>query len=291
MSTKTATRQPPVKERKLDREHGQRLLRQMVRIRRLEEKSAQMYSAMKIRGFMHLYNGEEAIAVGVMENLHENDAVLATYREHGQALAKGVAARAIMAEMFGKQEGCSRGRGGSMHLFDAKTRFYGGNGIVAAGLPQALGVALADMRLGRDSITVCFFGDGATAEGEFQETLNLAALWQVPLLFVCENNYYCMGTPLSLHQAVTDIASKAAAQGVPADVVDGMDVLAVEAAVKKAVDAIRDGKGPSSSNARPIAIGRTPCSTPSCTVARRRSRSGASATRSRISCIFCKSRT
>lgn len=244
MSTKTATRQPPVKERKLDREHGQRLLRQMVRIRRLEEKSAQMYSAMKIRGFMHLYNGEEAIAVGVMENLHENDAVLATYREHGQALAKGVAARAIMAEMFGKQEGCSRGRGGSMHLFDAKTRFYGGNGIVAAGLPQALGVALADMRLGRDSITVCFFGDGATAEGEFQETLNLAALWQVPLLFVCENNYYCMGTPLSLHQAVTDIASKAAAQGVPADVVDGMDVLAVEAAVKKAVDAIRDGKGP-----------------------------------------------
>ncbi len=115
---------------------------------------------------------------------------------------------------------------------------------MAAGLPQALGVALADMRLGRDSITVCFFGDGATAEGEFQETLNLAALWQVPLLFVCENNYYCMGTPLSLHQAVTDIASKAAAQGVPADVVDGMDVLAVEAAVKKAVDAIRDGKGP-----------------------------------------------
>jgi pyruvate dehydrogenase E1 component alpha subunit len=244
MSTKTATRQPPVREQKLDRERAQRLLRQMVRIRRLEEKSAQMYSAMKIRGFMHLYNGEEAIAAGVMEHLHENDAVVATYREHGQALAKGVPARAIMAEMFGKQEGCSRGRGGSMHLFDASKRFYGGNGIVAAGLPQALGVALADKKLGRDSITVCFFGDGATAEGEFQETLNLAALWQVPLLFVCENNYYCMGTALSQHQAVTDIAAKAAVQGVPAAVVDGMDVLAVDAAVKKAVDAIRDGKGP-----------------------------------------------
>ncbi len=135
MSTKTATRQPPVKERKLDREHGQRLLRQMVRIRRLEEKSAQMYSAMKIRGFMHLYNGEEAIAVGVMENLHENDAVLATYREHGQALAKVVAARAIMAEMFGKK--CAAGRSGSMHLFDAKTRFYGGNGTWRQDCPSA----------------------------------------------------------------------------------------------------------------------------------------------------------
>ena len=244
MSAKTVTVEAPVLKKELDRGHAHHLLRQMVRIRRFEDKSAQMYSAMKIRGFMHLYNGEEAIAVGVMEALRPTDAVVATYREHGQALAKGVPARTIMAEMFGKQEGCSRGRGGSMHLFDASQRFYGGNGIVAAGLPQALGVALADKKLGRDSVTVCFFGDGATAEGEFQETLNLAALWQVPLLFICENNYYCMGTPLSLHQAVTDIASKAVCQGVPAATVDGMDVLAVEAAAKKAVAAIRDGKGP-----------------------------------------------
>ena len=180
----------------IEKEHGLHLLYKMLLIRRFEEKSAELYTQMKIRGFLHLYNGEEAIAVGVMEALKPEDAVVATYREHGQALARGVPATTIMAEMYGKQEGCARGRGGSMHLFDADTRFYGGNAIVGGGLPLALGVALADKLRGDNIVTACFFGDGAAAEGEFYESLNLAALWQVPILFICENNQYAMGTAL-----------------------------------------------------------------------------------------------
>ncbi len=227
-----------------DREHAHQLLHEMMRIRRLEEKSAELYSAMKIRGFLHLYNGEEAVAVGVMQALTAEDAVVATYREHGQALARGVSARAIMAEMYGKQEGCSRGRGGSMHLFDAATRFYGGSAIVGGGIPLAIGVALADKLRGLNRVTCCFFGDGAVAEGEFHESMNLAALWQLPVLFICENNMYGMGTALKYAQSETDIAKKAASYQMPAQVVDGMDVLAVEAAVKQAATAVRAGEGP-----------------------------------------------
>src|SRR5512138_1901938 len=189
----------------LERNHGLHLLREMLRIRRLEEKSAELYSAMKIRGFLHLYIGEEAVAVGVMEALTPEDAVVATYREHGQALARGMSPKAIMAEMYGKQEGCSRGRGGSMHLFDAATRFYGGNAIVGGGMPLSLGLALADKMQGRVRVTCCFFGEGAVAEGEFHESMNLAALWQVPVLLVCENNLYAMGTALRLSESVTDL--------------------------------------------------------------------------------------
>jgi pyruvate dehydrogenase E1 component alpha subunit/2-oxoisovalerate dehydrogenase E1 component len=149
---------------------------------------------MKIRGFLHLYDGEEAVAVGVMQALTAADAIVATYREHGHALARGISAGAVMAEMYGKQEGCARGRGGSMHLFDAETRFYGGNAIVGGGLPLAVGLALADKMQGKPQVTGCFFGDGAVAEGEFHESLNLAALWQLPVLFVGENNLYAMGT-------------------------------------------------------------------------------------------------
>ena len=228
----------------VDRDHGLHLLKQMLRIRRFEEKSAEMYTKLKIRGFLHLYNGEEAVAVGIMENLRPEDAVVATYREHGQALARGVTARSIMAEMYGKQEGCARGRGGSMHLFDAATNFYGGNAIVGGGLPLALGVALADKMRGDNIVTCCFFGDGAAAEGEFYETLNLASLWQVPALFVCENNQYAMGTALQYSHAQTSIASKAEIHNIPARVVDGMDVLAVEATAKELTDAIRAGEGP-----------------------------------------------
>jgi pyruvate dehydrogenase E1 component alpha subunit len=229
---------------RLDHGHCLELLRQMIRIRRFEEKCAELYTKEKIRGFLHLYIGEEAVAVGAMQALEREDAVVATYREHGHALVRGIAAGAIMAEMFGKLEGCCRGRGGSMHLFDAATRFYGGNAIVGGGLPVALGLALADRMQGRAQVTACFFGEGAVAEGEFHETMNLAELWQVPLLLVCENNLYAMGTALSRSESEPDISLKAAGYRVPAQVVDGMDVVAVEAAARRAVAEIRGGGGP-----------------------------------------------
>jgi len=228
----------------IDRSHALECLKHMLRIRRLEERCAELYTATKIRGFLHLYNGEEAVAVGVVQALNPDDAIVATYREHGHALIRGIPARTIMAELYGKQEGCSRGRGGSMHLFDAKTRFYGGNAIVAGGLPIAVGLALADKMRAQNRVTCCFFGDGAVAEGEFHECLNLAALWKLPVLFVCENNLYAMGTRLDLAQSIPDVSKKAGAYGMPALAVDGMDILAVEAAAHKAVASIRGGAGP-----------------------------------------------
>jgi pyruvate dehydrogenase E1 component alpha subunit len=228
----------------LDREHGLLLLKEMLRIRRLEEKCVELYTASKIRGFVHLYIGEEAVAVGTMQALQPGDAIVATYREHGHALARGVSASAIMAEMYGKVEGCSRGRGGSMHLFDAATRFYGGNAIVGGGLPLAVGLALADKLAGRQQVTACFFGEGAVAEGEFHESMNLAALWKLPVLFCCENNLYAMGTALGRSESETDLCLKAAAFEVPAWPVDGMDVLAVEDASRRAASAVRAGAGP-----------------------------------------------
>ena len=225
-------------------EHALHLLRQMLRVRRLEEKCIELYSAARIRGFLHVYIGEEAVAAGVMESLAPEDAVVATYREHGHALLRGVSAGAILAEMYGHAEGCCRGRGGSMHLFDADTRFYGGNAIVAGGLPLAVGLALADRMAGRQRVTACFFGEGAVAEGEFHESMNLAALWQLPVLFCCENNLYAMGTALGRSESQTDIALKAAGYEVSAWAVDGMDVLAVEEAARRAVDAVRAGGGP-----------------------------------------------
>jgi TPP-dependent pyruvate/acetoin dehydrogenase alpha subunit len=176
-----------------------------------------------------------------MAALEPGDAIVATYREHGQALARGIPAGALMAEMYGKASGCSRGRGGSMHVFDAGRRFYGGHAIVGGGLPIAVGLALADRLQGQARATACFFGDGAVAEGEFHESLNLAALWSLPVLFLCENNLYAMGTGLARHQAQVDVTLKAGAQGVPAEAVDGMDVLAVEAATRRAAAAVRGG--------------------------------------------------
>ncbi len=226
------------------REHGLRLLHEMLRIRRFEETCAELYSAGKIRGFLHLYIGEEAVAVGTMQALRDDDAVVATYREHGHALARGIAMGPLMAEMYGKQEGCSRGRGGSMHVFDAATRFYGGNAIVGGGLPLAVGLALADRLLQRPRVTACFFGDGAVAEGEFHESLNLAALWKLPVLFLCENNLYAMGTRLERAQSQSDLASKARSYRLFAEPVDGMDVLAVEAEARRAAEHVRRGDGP-----------------------------------------------
>lgn len=216
----------------------------MLRVRRLEEQCVELYSAAKIRGFLHVYIGEEAVAAGVMSTLAPEDAVVATYREHGHALLRGVSAGAILAEMYGYVEGCCRGRGGSMHLFDAATRFYGGNAIVAGGLPLAVGLALADKMSGRSRVTACFFGEGAVAEGAFHESLNLAALWQLPVLFCCENNLYAMGTALARSESQTDIALKAAAYEISSWSADGMDVLAVEEAARRAVDAVRAGGGP-----------------------------------------------
>jgi pyruvate dehydrogenase E1 component alpha subunit len=227
-----------------DSKHGLDLLHQMLRIRRFEEKCVELYSAEKIRGFLHLYIGEEAVAVGVTGAMEPEDAVVATYREHGHALARGISPGAILAEMYGKVEGCSRGRGGSMHLFDAASRFYGGNAIVAGGLPLAVGLALADHLQGRERVTACFFGDGAVAEGAFHESVNLAALWRLPVLFCCENNLYAMGTALSRSQSQTNLALKASSYQIPSWSVDGMDVLAVEASARSAIASVRGGGGP-----------------------------------------------
>lgn len=237
-ATATSERAP------VDHEHGLFLLREMLRIRRFEEKAAEMYSLGKIHGFLHLYIGEEATGVGTMQAFAPEDAIVATYREHGHALARGLPARVLMAEMFGKATGCSRGHGGSMHFFDAHRRFYGGYAIVGGGLPIAAGLALADKMQDRSSVTACYFGDGAVAEGEFHESLNLAALWKLPVVFLCENNLYAMGTALARHQAQTDISAKAGSYGLPSSAVDGMDVLAVEAAAKQAAQSVRAGNGP-----------------------------------------------
>lgn len=228
----------------LTRDHALELLRQMILIRRFEEKCAELYSAGKIRGFLHLYIGEEANAVGIMQALTPEDAVVATYREHGHAIARGLPLGEIMAEMYGKASGSSRGRGGSMHIFDAEHRFYGGNAIVAGGLPLAIGLALADKMRGRNRVTCCFFGEGAAAEGEFHETMNLAALWKLPVLFVCENNGYAMGTALNRSESEPDIRRHAESYRITAEVVDGMNVVDVEAAARRAVAAIRRGEGP-----------------------------------------------
>ncbi|MCA1783522.1 MAG: pyruvate dehydrogenase (acetyl-transferring) E1 component subunit alpha [Dermatophilaceae bacterium] len=220
------------------------LLHTMLLIRRFEETCVELYSATRIRGFLHLYIGEEAVATGVMSVLTPDDAVLTTYREHGHALARGIPPAAIMAEMFGRVTGCSRGRGGSMHLFDRRTRFVGGNAIVGGGLPLAVGMALADRLRGLDRVTVCFFGEGAMAEGEFHESLNLAALWHLPVLFCVENNLYAMGTAIRSEHATVELAQRASSYGVTAWPVDGMDVLAVQDAAHRAVSEVRGGAGP-----------------------------------------------
>ncbi|GGO85776.1 pyruvate dehydrogenase E1 component subunit alpha [Marinobacterium nitratireducens] len=228
----------------IDGAHALELFRQMLRIRRFEEKCAQMYSSGKIRGFLHLYIGEEAVGTGVMQSVAPRDAVVATYREHGHALLRGISMNAVMAEMYGKQEGCSRGRGGSMHLFDKATGFIGGNAIVGGGMPVAVGYALAAKMQQNGAVAWCIFGEGAMAEGEFHESMNLAALWQLPVVFCCENNYYAMGTALDRSESQIQLVEKARSYRVVAEEVDGMDVLATEAAARRAADSARAGNGP-----------------------------------------------
>lgn len=220
------------------------LLYNMILIRRFEEKAAELYAEGKIRGFLHLYIGEEAVAAGTMSALTEDDNIIATYREHGHALVRGIPASSIMLEMFGKQEGCSRGRGGSMHLFDVTHKFYGGNAIVGGGIPLSVGLALADKMQNKRALSACYIGDGSIAEGVFHESANIAALWKLPVLFLCENNFYAMGTKLAEYQSQTDLAKKARSYNMAAATVDGMDVIAVKEATEKAVHYIRKGKGP-----------------------------------------------
>lgn len=229
---------------KLNHAHVSELLRGMIRIRRFEEKCFELYTQEKIRGFLHLYDGEEAVAVGVASALDPRDRVVSTYREHGHALARGMSMESALAEMYGKATGCAGGRGGSMHFFDAETNLYGGNAIVGGGLPLAVGLGLGDSLQRQDRVTVCFFGEGALAEGEFHESMNLSALWKLPVLFVLENNLYAMGSAVARVQANPDFVPRAASYGMPAEHVDGNDVVAVEAAARRLVETIRGGGGP-----------------------------------------------
>jgi len=228
----------------ISRERGLAALREMLRIRCFEDRCVQLYGELKIRGFLHLCNGEEAVAVGTLGALEMSDAVVSTYREHGHALARGLAMGPVMAELYGKHSGTSGGRGGSMHIFDAARRFYGGNAIVGGGLPLAVGLALAQKLQRQPAITACLFGDGAVAEGEFHESLNLAALWRLPVLFLCENNRYAMGSAIDLVESQTDIAAKASAYRLLSRPVDGMDVFAVADAAREAAAHVRAGNGP-----------------------------------------------
>ena len=228
----------------IGREGALERLQAMLRIRQFEDRCAELYGKGFIRGYLHLYNGEEAIGVGVMRALEAGDSVVSTYREHGHALARGVPMNALMAELFGKLAGCSRGRGGSMHIFDVSRGLYGGNAIVGGGIPVAIGLALAHKMRATHFLTACFFGEGAAAEGYFHESLNLAALWKLPVLFLCENNLYAMGTALDRSESQTDIHLKAASYRIPSYAVDGMDVIAVEDAARGAATRVRAGGGP-----------------------------------------------
>ena len=221
-----------------------KFLREMLLIRRFEERCAEEYSAGKIRGFLHLCIGQEAVATGVMNALTQDDPIFSTYRDHGHALARGIDPSKIMAEMFGKIEGLCRGRGGSMHLFDVTHGFYGGNAIVGGGLPLAIGYALGKRLLNQRCVVTCLFGEGAIAEGEFHESMNLAALWHLPVLFLCENNLYAMGTALARSEAETDLCRKARSYGIKSASVDGMDVIATYHASFLAIKDIRELESP-----------------------------------------------
>jgi pyruvate dehydrogenase E1 component alpha subunit len=221
-----------------------RMLRQMLLIRRFEEKAAEAYALGKIGGFCHLYIGQEAVAVGSLAVLRDDDYVISSYREHGQALARGVPATAVMAELFGKATGCSKGKGGSMHLFDAGRRFLGGHGIVGGHIPLAAGIGFAIRYKGGDQVCMCYFGEAAVNIGAFHEALNMASVYKLPVIFCCENNRYGMGTAFERVAAVTDVVEHACSYDMAAEVVDGMDALAVYAATERAADRARNGGHP-----------------------------------------------
>jgi pyruvate dehydrogenase E1 component alpha subunit len=222
------------------------LLRQMLLVRRVEEKSAQMYGLRKIGGFCHLYIGQEAVAVGAVAALDlKRDYVFTAYRDHGHALACGMDPNALMAELYGKVTGCSRGKGGSMHLFDAERHFLGGNGIVGAHIPVATGAALKIRYRKENGVVLCFFGDGAIHQGSFHESLNLAKIWNLPIVYICENNQYGMGTDFRRVSSVTDFSKMGVSYDIPGSQMDGMDALNVHEAVKQAVQRARKEHQPS----------------------------------------------
>ena len=223
---------------------AKQLLTDMFLIRRFEEKAAEAYTLGKIGGFLHLYIGEEAVAVGATSALRADDYVISAYREHGHCLAKGADPKRTMAELYGRRDGLSGGKGGSMHLFDKSVNFLGGHAIVGAHLPIAVGVGFAVKYQGGDQVVVCYFGDGAVPEGEFHESMNLAALWKLPVIFLCENNRYAMGTSVERALAQTEIWKFGQTYGIPSERVDGMDVLAVREAVARAVARARKQRTP-----------------------------------------------
>jgi pyruvate dehydrogenase E1 component alpha subunit len=220
------------------------MLRQMLLVRRFEEKAAEAYALGKIGGFCHLYIGQEAVAVGSLSALREDDYAICSYREHGQALVRGIPAGAVMAELFGKATGCSKGKGGSMHLFDAQRRFMGGHGIVGGHIPLAAGIAFANKYQGGDQVCICYFGEAAVNIGAFHETLNMASVWKLPVIFLCENNRYGMGTAFERVAAVTDVVQHAKSYDMAAEAVDGMNVLTVYDATRRAVERARKGGDP-----------------------------------------------
>jgi pyruvate dehydrogenase E1 component alpha subunit len=234
----------------VDAATAKQLLHEMMLIRRFEEKAAENYALGKIGGFLHLSIGEEAVAVGVTSVLRQDDYAISTYREHGHCLAKGSDPRRAMAELFGRIDGLSKGKGGSMHLFDKTVNFLGGHAIVAAHLPLAAGVGFAIKYQGGDQVCVCYFGDGAVPEGEFHEALNLSALWKLPVIYVCENNRYAMGTSLERALAQTEIYKFGETYGIRCEAVDGMDVLAMRESTRKAVERARKDKTPALLEAR-----------------------------------------
>src|ERR671910_2101357 len=223
------------------KKEGRELLSLMALIRRFEEEAGRQYQKAKAGGFLHLAIGEEATIVGTTSVMRDDDYLIGTYRTHGHAIARGTDPQRVMAELFGRVDGTSRGRGGSMHIFDLEKRFMGGYGVVGGNLPLAAGLALASDYKGEDSITVCMFGDGASNTGNFGETMNLAALWKLPVFFLVENNLYGMGTAVERHSAQTDLSKKAEGYGIPGARADGMDVVAVREAVAEGVRAARGG--------------------------------------------------
>ena len=235
---------------RLDAELARRLLSQMALIRRFEEKAAEMYALGKIGGFLHLYIGQEAVAVGATSTTRPDDYAVSSYREHGHCLAKGSDPKKIMAELFGRMGGLSKGKGGSMHLFDKSVNFLGGHGIVGAHLPLAAGAGFAIKYQGGDQVVLCYFGDGAVPEGEFHESMNLAALWKLPVIFICENNRYAMGTAIHRALAQTEVWRFAETYGMHGEAVDGMDVLAIRESVSRAVERARKDKAPTLIEAR-----------------------------------------
>ncbi len=225
----------------MDREMLINIYQQMLLVRRFEEKSAEAYSAGKIGGFCHLYIGQEAVGIGAISAIRKDDYVLTSYREHAHAIAKGISPDAVMAELYGKATGCSKGKGGSMHMFDKEVNFLGGHAIVGGQIPLATGVAFASKYKGTDQVTLCFFGEAAVNQGAFHESLNLAQLWKLPCIYICENNQYGMGTSLERAMSSQDISQKARAYDIAAEFVDGMDVLAVREATLRAVERARKG--------------------------------------------------